>query len=89
MTGPATILDFKVPSEASDSLHLQSIDFLRRFADLMAGGRNAANLLQAAEVIETLARRAAAMRSSRSVRRRANRQSFGNCIWLRSFRSAN
>jgi hypothetical protein len=36
------------------------IDFLRRLASMMAGGRNAEMLQEAAGMIETLARRAAA-----------------------------
>jgi len=43
-----------LPSETSPEL----IDFLRRLASMMAGGRNAEMLLEAATTIETLTRRA-------------------------------
>jgi DNA repair exonuclease SbcCD ATPase subunit len=38
----------------------ETIDFLRRLASMMAGGRNAESLLGAADLIETLSRRATA-----------------------------
>jgi hypothetical protein len=38
----------------------ETIDFLRRLASMMAGGRNAESLLEAADLIETLSRRAMA-----------------------------
>jgi hypothetical protein len=53
--GLESIAGFRTTPETSDSA--QSISFLRRFADLMSGGRNAGTLLQAADVIEDLANR--------------------------------
>src|ERR1700760_3153322 len=54
MTMPAT-----VPSLPSDETQ-EPIDFLRRLASMMSGGRNAEMLQAAASAIETLSRRASA-----------------------------
>jgi hypothetical protein len=68
--GSATILDVRAFPETNDGA--QSMGFLRRFADVMAGGGNASKLLQAADVIEDLVNRAgllviAASRARQSV----------------------
>jgi hypothetical protein len=54
MTMPATALT--LPSNETQ----ETIDFLRRLASMMSGGRNAETLLAAATTIETLSRRATA-----------------------------
>jgi chromosome segregation ATPase len=52
MTMPATVLS--LPSNETQ----ETIDFLRRLASMMTGGRNAETLLAAAAAIETLSQRA-------------------------------
>ena len=52
MTAPA----YSTPSNA----HLEAVDFLRRLSSMLTGGRNAEMLQEAANMIETLSRRAAA-----------------------------
>ena len=47
---------YSVPSDA----HQETIDFLRRLSSMLTGGRNAEMLQEAANIIETLSRRAAA-----------------------------
>jgi ABC-type transporter Mla subunit MlaD len=42
-----------------DDAHQETIDFLRRLSSMLTGGRNAEMLLEAADMIETLSRRAA------------------------------
>src|ERR1700744_557787 len=54
MTMPATVRS--LPSNETQ----ETIDFLRRLASMMTGGRNAEMLQEAASAIETLSRRAAA-----------------------------
>src|SRR5690349_1569975 len=54
MTMPATIRS--LPTDETQ----ETIDFLRRLASMMSGGRNAEMLLAAAGAIETLSRRATA-----------------------------
>src|ERR1700761_8755661 len=54
MTMPATVR--ALPSNETQ----ETIDFLRRLASMMSGGRNAEMLQAAAGAIETLSRRAAA-----------------------------
>ncbi len=46
---------FSLPTNA----HQETIDFLRRLSSMLTGGRNAEMLLEAANMIETLSRRAA------------------------------
>lgn len=48
---------YSVPSNA----HQETIDFLRRLSSMLTGGRNAEMLQEAAGMIETLSRRAAAV----------------------------
>jgi DNA repair exonuclease SbcCD ATPase subunit len=52
MTMPATVV-----SLSGDEMQ-ETVDFLRRLASMMSGGRNAEMLLAAASAIETLSRRA-------------------------------
>jgi hypothetical protein len=54
MSMPAPV--FSVPSNA----HQETVDFLRRLSSMLTGGRNAEMLQEAAGMIETLSRRAAA-----------------------------
>src|SRR4029077_9173615 len=42
-----------------DNAHQETIDFLRRLSSMLTGGRNAEMLQEAADMIETLSRRAA------------------------------
>jgi hypothetical protein len=53
---PMSARDLSQPPNDSSEV----IDFLRRLASMMAGGRNAEMLLEAADIIETLSRRLAA-----------------------------
>src|SRR6201993_3865825 len=54
MSMPAPV--YSMPSDA----HQETIDFLRRLSSMLTGGRNAEMLQEAAGLIETLSRRAAA-----------------------------
>src|ERR1700750_1513877 len=54
MTMPATVRS--LPTDETQ----ETIDFLRRLASMMSGGRNAEMLLAAASAIEALSRRASA-----------------------------
>lgn len=53
-----TVLHLPMAS-ATETTELESVAFLRRFADVMSGGANAARLNQAAEAIESLCERLA------------------------------
>lgn len=53
-----TVLDLPLVS-ASETAEAESVAFLRRFADVMSGGTNAARLNQAADAIENLCERLA------------------------------
>jgi vacuolar-type H+-ATPase subunit I/STV1 len=55
MSMPAPV--YSVPSNA----HQETVDFLRRLSSMLTGGRNAEMLQEAAGMIETLSRRAAAV----------------------------
>ena len=66
-------MDFRVFPETSDTA--QSAGFLRRLADLMAGGGNASKLLQAADVIEELIDRVGS--GEQQLREEADRETHG------------